>query len=258
MDDTDGQSVRSVLLSVIQELADNRDSIQSRTVLRETTQKLGIQGDTQREQALLTVWYDLFRQGHMAWGHDIANPEPPFCHLTGQGRKALEHLSRDPANPDGYHAHLKQQTELNPVAQSYIGEALNCFNSGCAKAAAVMVGAAAESLTIELRDALVARMSARGKPVPKKLQDWRIKSILDSLQAELGGQKKSMPHQLGEAFDAYWSAFTQQVRTVRNDAGHPSSVDPVTHEAVHSALLIFPELATLASQLRDWIETGYT
>lgn len=67
-----------------------------------------------------------------------------------------------------------------------------------------------------------------------------------------------MPRPLAEMFNAYWAAFTQQIRTSRNDAGHPNSIAPVSHEIVHASLLIFPELAKLASELRTWIGAHYT
>jgi hypothetical protein len=60
---------------------------------------------------------------------------------------------------------------------------------------------------------------------------------------------------LAESFSAYWPAFAEQIRGARNDAGHPASVDPVTPETVHAALLIFPELARLAKALEAWIHT---
>jgi len=62
---------------------------------------------------------------------------------------------------------------------------------------------------------------------------------------------------LRDRFDMYWSGFAGQLRSVRNDAGHPVSVDPVTPDTVHASLLIFPELASLAEALFRWtIETA--
>ena len=66
-----------------------------------------------------------------------------------------------------------------------------------------------------------------------------------------------MGHKLRESFEAYWPAFTQQIRAVRNEAGHPVSVEPVTDRAVHSSLLIFPELAVLSSNIMHWIKNAY-
>lgn len=82
--------------------------------------------------------------------------------------------------------------------------------------------------------------------------------MIDSLKRELELQKGNMPVPLYEAFEAYWPAFTQQIRTARNEAGHPTSVDPITPETVHASLLIFPELAKLGSELKSWVSQHYT
>jgi hypothetical protein len=65
-----------------------------------------------------------------------------------------------------------------------------------------------------------------------------------------------MPTRLGEAFTAYWPAFVQQIRAGRNEAGHPRSINPVTPELVHAALLTFPELVRVVGELKTWL-AGY-
>lgn len=229
-------------------------SLQTGTVLQNVLEQY-CEGptDPELEQAILTEWHDLFRTGYLAWGLNIGNPNPPFFHLTERGRKALERLSHDPGNPAGYLRHLAAQAKLSPVSNSYLAEGLACFNNDLGKAAAVMIGGAAESVILELRVALVARLQGLGQPVPPKLQDWKIKTVLEELFAVLESRKHLLPRDLRDDFGAYWNAFAQQIRTTRNDAGHPTSVDPVTDEAVHAAFLIFPQQAKLASRLHDWI-----
>jgi len=121
-----------------------------------------------------------------------------------------------------------------------------------------MVGCVAESLTLELRDHLLNKMKSLEKTISKNLTDWKIRTVCKALQKEFESQKKNMDRNLRESFEAYWPAFTQQLRTVRNDAGHPSSVEPITDRSVHSSLLIFPELAILSSKIKGWINNGYT
>ena len=244
----DAGDMRQTLLAVVDEMS-QQESFQMRTVLAAVCRRLGIRG-TESEQALLTLWYDLFRQGHLAWGYNLSNPDPPFVHLTDQGRRTLEHLGRDPANPDGYMAYLRANTTLNAVAESYMFEALTTYNANCIKATAVMVGAAAESLVLEVRDRLVESL---GGDVPQNLQDWRVRRVLTALQEILEEHAGTMPHRLREAFAAYWPGLTQQIRTVRNDAGHPTALESVSQETVHGSLLLFPELARIAADLCDWI-----
>jgi len=120
-----------------------------------------------------------------------------------------------------------------------------------------MIGAAAESIVLQLRDAVVAGVNQTGRTPAKDLNDFRIKRVIDALHKELDTQQGGMPAPLSEQFQAYWPAFIQQIRGARNDAGHPASIEPVTPETVHGALLIFPELAQLATKLLDWVPTHY-
>jgi hypothetical protein len=255
----DGNQLRKVLLEVIKDISERKQgsSLQSGLILDEAARKLEIRRNTDMEQALLTYWYDLFRTGHMSWGHNLLNADPPFCHLTEHGRKTLETISRDPANPDGYMNHITAKGSLNPTAQSYIEEALKTYNVGCFKATAVMVGAASESLVLETRDTLIIRIQKLGKSPPRKLKDWKIKTILDTIKQDLDAHKGNMPRKLSDTFDAYWPAFTQQIRAARNDAGHPTSIQPVTEDTVHASLLILPELVDLVGDLQTWIAANY-
>jgi hypothetical protein len=243
-------TIREALLSAIEDQAPTSQigaSLQQNSILIAVEQKLGRGHD----EAILTQWGDLFRTGLLAWGLTLSNPNPPFFHLTERGRTALENLTRDPSNPAGYLRHLASIAAPNPIAISYLTEALDCYVAGLFKAGAVMVGGAAESVILDLRDATCAKLKALGRPVPKGMEDWRIKTVSDALRSFFEGQ--NLPRDLREPFDAYWSAFAQQIRSVRNDVGHPVSVDPVTPDTVHASLLIFPELARLAASLERWV-----
>ena len=150
-------------------------------------------------------------------------------------------------------AFLLKKTKINSIARSYIEEALNTYNSDCFKASAVMVGAASESLVLTVQTSLINRMTTLNINKSRDLEDWRIKKILLSIENAIRQRKKSVPDPLYESFEAYWPAFTHQIRTVRNDSGHPTSIVPVTTDNVHASLLIFPELSILVDNLLDWI-----
>jgi hypothetical protein len=251
----DVNTIKKALLEVVKEQS-NSGSMQAGSILQKVFERFSPRPDIDVQQGILTLFYDLFRNGHLAWGLNFPNTDPPFCHVTDQGRKTLAHLSRDPANPDGYLEYLHRIGNLNLIANSYIEEALTTYNSSCFKAAAVMIGSASESVILELRDEVVNEISSLSKTPSKKLMDWRIKTVLAELKIEFDAQK-GMPKPLAERLDANWSAFTQQIRAARNDAGHPNSIDPVTPETVHASLLIFPELAKLGAELKVWIPGNF-
>ena len=193
--------------------------------------------------------FGLFRNGILYWGYNLSNPNPPFCHVTDHGRKVLKNISRDPSNPDGYKAYLLNKVNLDPISSSYIEEALKTYNSDCIKASSVMVGAAAERLVLNIKESLLSRLNSIGATIPRNLRDWRIKKILNTIETIIRERKKNILNSLFESFEAYWPAFTHQIRTVRNESGHPVSIQPVTFDRVHASLLIFPELGDLADKL---------
>ncbi len=248
--------IRAVLLSVIEELQPRSPgdaNLQTTSVLEKAATKLKARGNPELEQAILTQWHELFRTGYLAWGYNMPNPSPPFFHVTKQGRRALAQLSRDPGNPDGYLAHVRSVSELGEIAQSYLEEGLSCFVGGLFKASAVMVGAATESIVLHLRDSVVEFLKLTGEDVPKGLNDWKLKQVLSALENFFDDNKKKFNARLRENYEAYWTAFTRQIRSVRNDAGHPTSINPITSDAVHGTLLIFPEVAKLGTALEGWL-----
>ena len=119
-----------------------------------------------------------------------------------------------------------------------------------------MIGAAVESMVINLRDLTARKLDSFQRGIPQGLNDWKIKTVADSLHKFLESQNLYFDSALRAQFEASWTPIIQQIRTTRNDAGHPINVDPVTPDTVHASLLVFPELAKLSTKLRDWISTS--
>ena len=92
-----------VLLQVISENSGTRDpNLQAKTILYAVADRLGVRGKHDQEEAIPTLFHDLFRTGLLSEGYNIDNPTLPWFHLSARGRETLKHASRDPANPDGY------------------------------------------------------------------------------------------------------------------------------------------------------------
>ncbi|HHF0510944.1 MULTISPECIES: hypothetical protein [Vibrio diabolicus subgroup] len=254
-----GLDVRTTLLEVVEgkDPKNPESNIQAPEILREAKTRLKIGRDNIQERIVLTEWYELFRVGLMSWGFNFDNPNPPFCHVTSRGQQALELLTRDPFNPTGYMLHIASLGKLNNVAASYLEEGVNCFASNFHKSASVMVGAASEAIILELRDKVIEKLHAKAIPLPKGIDDWRIKTITNALRSFFEQKKKAFENNLKEEYEAYWPAFTQQIRAVRNNAGHPTDISPISADTVHASFLIFPELFVLANKLADWLDTEF-
>lgn len=254
----DVNQIREKLLGVINEYNNvGPGYFQQGSILHETARRLDIKGNLDLEQILLTEWNEMFRIGYLAWGYNLDNSEPPFCHLTLKAKENLKKFSRDPANQEGYLNYLTSNSCLNDITISYITEALETYNNNCIKATAVMVGCASESVILELRDVLAEKIASLGKKVPSKLNDWRIKTVIDSLTEELDKCKPLFGQKLKEQYSAYWMSLSCQIRISRNEAGHPTSITPVTTDNAYASLLIFPELCKLVCDLTQWIKSSY-
>src|ERR1051325_761101 len=108
-------SIREVLLQEIQAQSPKGpmdSNLSQSTVLDAAARKLA----GYDHQAILTQWSELFRTGLLAWGFNLSNPNPPWFHLTDRGRQALQNLTRDPSNPDGYMRHLASAEKIGDVA----------------------------------------------------------------------------------------------------------------------------------------------
>jgi len=257
----DHGQIRPTILEVIQTLSAEKDRLlTSVAIIHDVSKKLMPDRPFKldEERAILANLHDLFRIGHLSWGANLGNAQPPWCHVTAQGQRALANLSRDPSNPTGYLSSLKSKVTLNPIAESYIIEALATYNSGSFKASGVMVGVAAECVVLELRDALSEKLDLLGKIKQSRLSDWRVKIVLDGIEGYLTNRKLDIPKPLYDRFESHWPSFMQQIRSVRNESGHPISIEPASIDAVHASLLIFPELAVLAKDLKEWIKGHYS
>ena len=254
-------SVREVLLSLVYEMSATRKggNLQQSTLLDAAAKKLvPYHGNPDLEEAILTQWQELFRTGLLAWGYNLSNPNPPFFHLTDVGRRALANATRDPSNPDGYMRHLDARAKIGAVARSYLVESLDCYAAGLFKASAVMVGAAAEAVILDVRLFVQTKYEELGRSdLPSDLNSWKIRTVTSALTRIFNnGIDRKKNAALRERYEAYWSGFATQIRTTRNETGHPTTIEPVTPDAVHASLLIFPELAGLAWALCEWIADG--
>ena len=77
----DGQQIKQRLLAIAEQAFKTGPGYgQQGYILREAASQLGV-ASLQDEQALLTAWYDLLRDGDLSWGYNLSNPDPPFVHL---------------------------------------------------------------------------------------------------------------------------------------------------------------------------------
>jgi hypothetical protein len=123
---------------------------------------------------------------------------------------------------------LDEEGRPSAFARSYIQEALECFNARLHRAAAVMVGAGVESTVLELRSAVVTKLTSLGVRIPAGLNDWKAATVARQTGVVLDDRKATMPHDLMRDYEAHWTGLVAEIRRVRNEAGHPAAIDAIS------------------------------
>jgi hypothetical protein len=82
----DYETLKQKVLEAAQQYASRGPGYsQQRPVLDEVASRTGgnmyTRLDLGLQQAILTCWHDLFREGIPSWGYDLDNPDPPFFHI---------------------------------------------------------------------------------------------------------------------------------------------------------------------------------
>jgi hypothetical protein len=162
-----------------------------------------------------------------------------------------------PIHQGNYLNQLAQDARVDPIVLSLAKEALRNYRIRCFKATVVLMGTAAERIILGIRDVLVQQITRHERPIPKPLLACPITTVFDALTDAIRQIDQPMPLRLEEVFDGYWPALLDQVQVARQAAWHPRGIDTVPVETVHAALLLFPELAWLGSEVRDFVRQHY-
>lgn len=213
---------------------------------------------TPLEQVILDVYFELFRTGLISLGFNLGNAQTTRFRLTEAGKLYLTDSEQAPENPAGYLAGLSAIEALSPIARSYLDEALAVFVGGHHRAAAVLLGAVAETTVLDIRDAFLAKLAETGETPPSSLskKDVSAKQIYEALDKALRERKDQMPIELAEAFESHWYSFLSDIRLSRNSSGHPQNISPVTRDDVRAGFLQLRSVAKAAAGLKTWIDAG--
>ncbi len=79
------KEMKVAILGVVTEFTSKTPAFLSvDVVLKEVDKRLNLKSEDD-QKALLDVFYDLFREGHLSWGWSLSQPHPPYFHLTKSG-----------------------------------------------------------------------------------------------------------------------------------------------------------------------------
>jgi hypothetical protein len=211
------------------------------------------------EELVREAMWDCLIKRVIVFGMDSSNAEWPWYRLTEQGANAVKAGSPQPYDPDGFLKYFRDGAPgIDPVVVEYITEAVHAFNSGCLRAAAVMLGGASEKLILVLIDTLeagiqdAAKQTQFGKDIARH---WAINYRFTVLQDRLErmAQAKRLTNELNETVRNILPAGFELLRRCRNAAGHPDAPGQVDESTIFFNLRTFTEYARRVLALTDHI-----
>jgi hypothetical protein len=181
---------------------------------------------TGNRDKILEIFWDLFRQGVITLGLNDANPQWPWFRLSRFGESEGARQPFRFHDIGSYVSMIKDTVpDLLPAAEMYLEEAVAAFYSGCFLAATVMLGVAAEAEFLRMIE--VANKNANiGKSFDQAAKEKFIRAKIEAFRKGLAPHLKTLPGAVTEDLDINLNAVQSIIRIARNEAGHPSGVQP--------------------------------
>lgn len=179
--------------------------------------------DASDKDALLELFWDLFRQGIITLGLDNNNREFPFFRLTKIGRQLADgqaaYFFHDVSS---YEAAIRREVpNINDVTLLYLKEAMQAFRSGCMLSATVMLGVATEHTFMLLLDVLESNPTHQ-KTFASVMTERTLLQKFNKFRNVLDPLLKSLPPEIREDLDTHFAGILSVNRTFRNQSGHPT------------------------------------
>lgn len=190
---------------------------------------------------LREVIHELYHERIIIFGGQI-DLAPPWYQLTEYGKQMLENAEYQPYDPSGYLSRLKADVpNVHQDVIRYLEEALRCFRTSCFFATAVMIGCATEKGILQLIETFgdALQKDQEKTQYKNKTKKGLIKDKYGVLRNCLLPKKPSLPPELRDGLEVKLDQIFSLIRTIRNDAGHPTSTI-IDKETVHANLLLFP------------------
>ncbi|HSH59870.1 MAG TPA: hypothetical protein VK988_09575 [Acidimicrobiales bacterium] len=142
--------------------------------------------------------------------------------LSSVGVRAAAGGTWEPRDPEGYLRRLRAHTpQVDPVALSYVEEALRAFSARCYLATSVMLGVASERVVDGLAGSVIDAVP-EAKKLREAVQNPRTSQFnrFFELRKQLEPMRSQLPDDLGDTITL--DAVADLLRIARNEAGHPT------------------------------------
>jgi len=222
-------------------------------------------------QALSEAFWILLKQGIIAPGGYAESVSLPYFHVTPHGWQCIQAKEILPYDPTGYLGKVYAIPKLDQWVKSYITEATQCFNSGCHHAATIMVGLAAEKLTLDLIDAFKVYLGNHSLSFALKANvniagqldqafdteldsNWTISHKYNTFKKYYDAIKNHKQDVVDIMEKGSMTTYREFIRLTRNEVSHPGELH---REETDTLLLLtsFAKFIALVTELTQTLKT---
>ena len=197
-------------------------------------------------ELMLEIVWDLFRQGILTLGSNMANPGWPCLRLSRFGESALQRGPYRLHNNSGFMKALRSEAaDISPDTAVYLREAVSAFYTDCLLSTCVMLGIAAESEFLRLLN--VAKTSkAYGRYFSRIGDGLNIGAKTRNSGKRSNRSWLFSPNSATDELDHNLNMIQSVIGTARNELGQPSGALPPSRDQVYLYLQLFIPFAEQA------------
>ena len=231
------------------------------TVISVVKEKVNSDGRGAFDKAVADrILWDLVSERLATFGSEDGNAAAkwPFIILTPLGRKVHEEAKPHYLDPEGYIKLLKEAVpDLEDVTSQYALEGLRCYRQNLLFAAAVMIGAAAETQIFGLLQAIHdwEPDSTQKQDLSETLSRRRLPAVFERIETATDKviQNKNMPYSVHQGAHRHLLSLQEMVRIQRNEAIHPTVAEIDRHK-VFLSIQTFPVAVEVINRIRHWFQ----
>jgi len=208
-----------------------------------------------------SVVWELIIQGIVIPGNGLGSgqgsPELPFFQVTEWGKKCLASGEFTPYDTGTYIERIRVRVpKTDSRVVLYLTESLMCFRGASYLGSAIMLGVAAETILLSLKDAIHAALDTPAKKdkFAAATNGKPAKRIYEAIRNRIDPNAQQISNDLGkEDVTAELMGIFDLTRKTRNEAGHPTG-RKIEREEAFALLQLFPSYCQVSYEVIAWLD----
>lgn len=210
------------------------------------------------DRMILEILHELHTANILMPALDRNNTGWPWFGLTPHGREVLAGGGPPVYDYDGYLRDLRTRTEIDPIIEVFVKEALQAYQRSLFLAAVAMLGCASERAIWLLMNAYIDAIGddTNREKLRSRIASRDISLAYKKFRESFDSNRNQLPPNLNTDFDVHVDAVFQFARLLRNSVMHPAKMPSVSHAVAYASLQQFSYYLPTINQIVKHVTTN--